>query len=77
MTLVPPWIEIGTLQLPSPAAVVTAVVVAELASVSVAATTILLPAADVPVTVIDGPVTADRFAGDVIAMGVWPCVWAT
>ena len=38
MTLVPPWIGSETLQLPSPAAVVVAVVVAEFMSVLVAAT---------------------------------------
>jgi hypothetical protein len=77
MTLVPPWIVSETLQLPSPSAVVVAAVVAELWSVFVAATTILLPAAEVPVTVIEGPVTAVRFPGEVIAIGVCPWVWVT
>ena len=59
MTLVPPLSATGTLNAPLASAVVWAVFVEKSPSVFVAATTIVLPGADVPETVTVGSVTGD------------------
>ena len=74
-TLVPPVIPTSTLNEPSPPAVVETTVVAEFASVFVAATWTAFPGAVVPVTVTGEEVTDALSAGLVTVSGVVPACW--
>ena len=77
ITLVPPVTAMPTLKEPSAAAVVETTVVAEFASVLVAAMVSWLPGAVVPVTVTGEPATELSSAGLVTVSVVAPWVWAT
>ena len=73
----PPVTATSTLKEPSGAAVAEATVVAEFASVFVAATYTVFPGAVVPVTVTGEPPTDELSAGLVTVSVVSPCACAT
>jgi hypothetical protein len=73
----PPSIATETLNDPSAAAVVDAIVVADPWSVFVAATYTVLPAAVFPVTTTGDPATPELSAGLVTVSVVAPCLCAT
>jgi hypothetical protein len=74
---VPPVTTTSTENEPFAPAVVEAVVVAEFASVFVAATNTMFPGAVEPVTVTGEPMTTELSAGLVTVSVVAPCVRAT
>ena len=73
-TVVPPVTATSRLNTPFWSAIVEALVVAEFASVFVAVTYTVLPAAVVPVTVTGDPFTALSSSGLETVSGVVPCV---